>query len=109
MGWKAHAALLLTGGTARVVTALTESVYLDAGGTLVWLGRADATRHPRAMLTRDALALGGAVVRVDASSATPWPAAPVVITADSAAHDGRGGRKLREATVPSGPPAGPGL
>ncbi|PYM16477.1 MAG: hypothetical protein DMD81_12400 [Candidatus Rokuibacteriota bacterium] len=109
MGWKAHAALLLTGGTARVVTALTESVYLDAGGTLVWLGRADATRHPRAMLTRDTLAIGGDVVRVDLSSATPWTAAPVVLTADSAANVGRGGRKLREAIVASGLPDGLGL
>src|SRR5215813_14946549 len=50
IGALAHGALTRTAGTARVVARLTGSTYLDAEGTLVWLGPDHATRHPRAIL-----------------------------------------------------------
>ena len=109
IGWKAHAALGRSQGVARVVAVLTDSVYLDAGGTLVWLGRASAALHPRAMLTREALAIRGNVVRVDVVAAAPWTPAPLGVTPPSGVIMRRGGRELRAAIVDAAPPDGLGL
>lgn len=72
LGWKAHAALGRTSGVARVLAALSESIYLTAGDTIVWLGRSDAPLHPRAMLAREPLAASGDVVTIDGGAARRW-------------------------------------
>src|SRR5262249_38359908 len=78
-GWEDPAAPLATGGTARVLAPLSASIYLDAGGTLVWLGRSDGLRHPRAMLARreptvedDAIRFKGDAIRFDVTALHPW-------------------------------------
>jgi hypothetical protein len=77
LGWKADAALRRTGGSARVLAALSESIYLTAGDEIVWLGRATAPLHPRAMLTEDALPLRADALELDADGVRPWtPPAP---------------------------------
>ena len=71
MGWKAHAALRTSGGVARVMASLTESIYLKACGEIVWLGPPRSPRHPRAVL---AAASSGrhASLSFDLAGLEPW-------------------------------------
>jgi len=50
IGWLAHTALTRSRGVARVVAPLSESLYLDAAGDLIWLGGPGAALHPRAVI-----------------------------------------------------------
>src|SRR5262245_26269855 len=50
VGWKAHTALRASRGVARVVSPLTASLYLEAGGAIIWLGERGGHCHPRALL-----------------------------------------------------------
>jgi hypothetical protein len=72
VGWKADAALRATGGTARALAPLTGSIYLYAGGTIVWLGRSDGLRHPRAMLATREPTITGDAIRFDVTGLHPW-------------------------------------
>lgn len=89
VGFKARAALERAGGAARVVASLSGSLYLDAGGEIVWLGPEGASLHPRAVLVGGvplALALGSPLA-IDVGGAQIWtpadvaPAAARVVTA----------------------------
>jgi hypothetical protein len=71
LGWKAAAALRRTRGAARVVAALSESVYLSADGEIVWLGPPGVPMHPRAMLTAAPLPAAGPI-EIDCGAARPW-------------------------------------
>lgn len=51
IGARASAALVASGGTARVLAPLTRSIYLTASDEIVWLASDAADRHGRAMLT----------------------------------------------------------
>jgi hypothetical protein len=72
IGWRARAALGATGGAARVLASLTASTYLDAGGVLLWMGRADSPRHPRAALTNAALPAPNSSLTLDFAGLEPW-------------------------------------
>lgn len=72
VGWKAHAALRMAGGVARVIAPLTASIFLDAGGEIVWLGRPDSLRHPRAMLAAGEPRIDGQTLRLDLAGLDPW-------------------------------------
>ncbi|HEU4366663.1 MAG TPA: DUF2877 domain-containing protein [Methylomirabilota bacterium] len=79
IGIVAHAALRREGGRARVLARLSASVYLTAGGELVWLGGPEAPLHPRAVLAPGAQALGRDDVLLDAGSLAPWrPPSPAL-------------------------------
>jgi hypothetical protein len=73
IGWKASTALAATGGVARVLTPLTASTYVRAAGEILWLGRPDGVRHPRAMLaeTNPHVTRGG-VLMLDGAGLDPW-------------------------------------
>lgn len=73
IGWKAHAALRVTGGTARVLAPLTTSTYLDANGQVVWLGGIDSVRHPRAIQARGEFVADSGTVIFDLAGLDPWP------------------------------------
>lgn len=72
VGWKAHAALRTAGGVARVIAPLTASVYLEAGGEIVWLGERGAFLHPRALLAAGDLATEGERLAFDLTAIDPW-------------------------------------
>ena len=78
LGWKAALALGRTGGAARVLAVLSESVYLTAGDEIVWLGHASTPMHPRAMLAAAPLPAAGGAIEIDRGAARPWtpPAGP---------------------------------
>src|SRR5207247_1635834 len=48
IGWRADAALRGGHGEARVLAVLSTSIYVDAGGEVLWVGARDATPHARA-------------------------------------------------------------
>jgi hypothetical protein len=76
IGARAQAALRHTGGRATLLAPLSESIYLTAGGQVIWLGRAGATLHARAMLTAAALPSCEDGFVFDAADLSPWrPAA----------------------------------
>ncbi|MBI4628426.1 MAG: hypothetical protein HY729_06940, partial [Candidatus Rokubacteria bacterium] len=108
VGWKAAAALRASGGRTRVLAALSESIYLTAGDAIVWLGRAGATLHPRAMLTTAPLPAPAAALHLDAGGARPWASAPVVPAPSSAGALAAGCRALVARLSALGPPDGLG-
>jgi hypothetical protein len=76
VGWRARDALARARGLATVVATLSDSMYLDAGGELIWLGGGDAPMHGRTVIA------GGPLSRLHRSAR---PASPVVsIAVDSA-------------------------
>src|SRR5262245_66038363 len=78
IGAIAHEALTRTAGTARVVARLTRSTYLDAEGTLIWLGPDHATLHPRAILAGATAGDGDALTFV-IDGLVPWRPAPLAL------------------------------
>jgi hypothetical protein len=108
VGFKAHAALGRAAGAARVHASLSDSLYLDVGHEIVWVGREGASLHPRGVFVR-AVPLGCAVgsgITVDVSAARSWtpprdaplPDAPRVVAA--------GGRRLLATLDALGAPRG---
>jgi Protein of unknown function (DUF2877) len=93
IGAIAHAALTRTAGTARVVARLTGSTYLDAEGTLVWLGPDHATLHPRAILAGAVSGDGDALAFV-IDGLVPWRPAPLALTRADVATIHRSWRAL---------------
>jgi hypothetical protein len=60
-----------------LLAPLTESIYLVADTEVIWLGRAGAALHARAMLTSASLPLPGELLAFDAAALRPWrPPAP---------------------------------
>ena len=72
LGWKAFDALARARGPARVFAALSESIYLTAGGEIVWLGRTGSPLHPRAMLTGAPLPFEAEALELDPHGVRPW-------------------------------------
>src|SRR5262245_33116612 len=93
IGAIAHEALTRTTGTARVVARLTGSTYLDADGTLVWLGPDQATLHPRAILAGAATADGDTLSFV-IDGLVPWRPAPLPLAREDVATIHRSWRTL---------------
>ena len=93
IGAIAHAALTRTAGAARVVARLTSSIYLDAEGTLVWLGPDHATLHPRAILA-GAAAGDGDVLTFVIDGLVPWRPTPLALARADVATIHRSWRAL---------------
>jgi hypothetical protein len=84
IGWRAHAALTRSDGTARVLARMTGSTWLVADGDIVWLGRGPL--HPRAVLiVDDPSGRGDDVVRIDVRHARVWHPTVSAITPATAA------------------------
>lgn len=80
LGWRARDALRAPGGArARVLAALSASLYVEVAGELLWIGGADATPHARAIHVigaPPALDPGEVLELPCASALAPWrPAA----------------------------------
>lgn len=88
IGWKAHAALALSGGRLDALPALAGSRFRFAGDEPVWIGTAPVAMHPRAIV----LDAAGECDRVCTRSVTPWRIAEPRL--DSAAQ-----RALRDGCV----------
>jgi uncharacterized protein DUF2877 len=81
VGWRAHAALTASAGLATVVAPLSASVYADAAGELIWIGRPGVALHPRTVLVQDS---GPSPTRTSVSTAR-----------DGIAHRRRGGPSMQ--------------
>jgi hypothetical protein len=104
-GWKAHAALRASGGTAHVVAPLADSLYLEAGGEILWLGGRGSLRHPRAVLAAGDLPRGHARLAIDLEGLEPWR--PRRVQGADRAVLRAGARDLRERLAGSAHPARP--
>jgi hypothetical protein len=61
LGWRADVALRESDGEARVLAALSTSVYVEAGDELLWIGAPDGASHARAVHAADASACAASV------------------------------------------------
>lgn len=76
LGFKAHAALACSNGRVRASARLGASLYVTAGGELLWLGSAGSALHPRAMLAIAPFAFDEETAWVDPSAAATWRPQP---------------------------------
>ena len=105
IGWRAHAALVASGGRAEIVAPLSTSFYAHAAGELVWVGPPGTALHARAVGHSDPPVADRGVVRLAIDHVTPWrPSAPAM-----PAPGVRGAaRTLREHLARVGEPRGLG-
>ncbi len=108
LGRRAHAALRASRNCARVLARLTDSAYLAAGDEIVWVGAEGSARHPRAVLTRDAVPRDVDDVHVDTATGRVWCPSPLRLTTAMAAALADGCRRLRATALSIGRPAGLG-
>ncbi|MBI2218858.1 MAG: DUF2877 domain-containing protein [Candidatus Rokubacteria bacterium] len=113
VGVKASEALARTGGAARVLAVLRESIYLTAGDDIVWLGPQGAPLHARAILTSmdaasraDRPIATGDLIAIDTAGARTWRPEPLLLDGDRATVLIHRARELRERLDAVGPPAG---
>jgi hypothetical protein len=79
IGAAAHAALVHSGGEARVLARLRQATYLTVGGEIAWLVGLGAPLHPRAILTPRAPHSEHDAVRLEVGALVPWrPATPAL-------------------------------
>jgi len=112
LGWRADAALRESEGEARVLTALSTSVYVEVGDELLWIGAPDSTLHARAVHVTEASAVAassktGARLRLPkASGLRPWRPEATAATILSATAMRKGAARLgthaRELGAPRG-------
>jgi hypothetical protein len=112
VGFIAHAALLRAAGAATVRAPLSASIYVEAGGDLIWVGPHTSGLHGRAVLCTDARALAEGrplscdTLMLDVSHVAPWRPRPGPQTAPQAAAMLAGAARLRTALPFLGAPDG---
>src|SRR5205823_11232725 len=83
IGWRAHAALIASGGRATVVAPLTASIYADAAGELIWIGPPGTPLHPRAVIADRVPTPRRASLSIVCDGVTPWRPAALTATTSS--------------------------
>ena len=72
IGWRAHAALVASGGRAEIVAPLSTSFYAHAAGELIWVGPPGTPLHPRAVLVGGGAIPTGNTVHLVIDGSAPW-------------------------------------
>jgi hypothetical protein len=106
VGLLAHSALAASGGRARRLARLSASVYLTAGGAIVWLGLTGAALHPRAILVAALPDLDADELLIDTMGAAPWRPALPALDAPAAARVRECWRRVTRDLAPLGEPGG---
>src|SRR5258707_8740652 len=109
IGWRADAARRDGVVHARVLAALSASLYVDAAGEVLWIGEREATPHARAIHV--AAMPEGREVGASVSVAVPgglvaWRPADGPTTAEAARALRRGAARLAARAATLGPPRG---
>jgi len=109
IGWRADAARRDGVVHARVLAALSASLYVDAAGEVLWIGEREATPHARAIHV--AAMPEGCEVGASVSVAVPgglvaWRPADGPATAEAARALRRGAARLAARAATLGPPRG---
>lgn len=105
VGWRARR--VISGDRVlSMVAALSRSLYLEAGGEIVWLGPPGSTLHARAIVARDALNVEAAArARIDLGAAREWRPPPITRPVPQQVLAGEG-QRLVETIDRLGPPDG---
>jgi hypothetical protein len=112
LGWRADAALREREGEARVLAALSASVYVEVGDELLWIGAPDATLHARAVHVAEASAVAASSKTGDqlrppkASGLRPWRPEATAATILGAAAMRNGAARLGTRAKELGEPRG---
>jgi hypothetical protein len=101
LGWRAHAALVASGGRVDVIASLSDSCYATAAGELVWIGPRGVPLHGRSVIVDD---VSASPERLVLDGVVPWRP----LRTRSAAGVGEHGRLLRGALAPLDVPRGLG-
>src|SRR5260370_30084401 len=109
IGWRADAARRDGVVHARVLAALSASLYVEAAGEVLWIGEREATPHARAIHV--AAMPDGCQVGAHVSVAVPgglvaWRPADGPATAEAARALRRGAAPLARPAAAPGPPLG---
>jgi Protein of unknown function (DUF2877) len=72
IGWRAHAALVASGGRAEIVAPLSTSYYAHAAGELVWVVPPGTPLHPRAILVGGGAIPTRNIVHLGIDGRAPW-------------------------------------
>src|SRR3989442_10626826 len=109
IGWRADAALRGGHAEARVLAVLSTSIYVDAGGEVLWVGASDATPHARAIHASrppDGCDAGARVSVALPADARPWRPDDAPSTAEAAVALRRGAARLAARAAALGTPRG---
>ncbi|HZF07020.1 MAG TPA: DUF2877 domain-containing protein [Patescibacteria group bacterium] len=109
IGWRADVALRGGNGEARVLAALSTSIYVEAGGEVLWVGSRDATPHARAIhviQTPDGCEAGSRVSVALPTDVRPWRPDETPPTAGAAVALRRGATRLAAHAAALGTPRG---
>jgi hypothetical protein len=110
IGWRAAESLAHRGPNVRVLAPVGASIYIDAGGEILWVGGPIDLMHRRAIVLAEppgpAAYVAGDVLFIQPSRILPWrPEAPIA-GASAAAALWQGARRLRENAASLGAPQG---
>ena len=112
LGWRADVALRASDGQARVLAALSASVYVETAGEVVWIGAPDATLHARAIHLAEASAVAASATTGEhlrlprASGLRPWRPDATPATPAGAIAMCHGAARLRTLANELGEPRG---
>jgi hypothetical protein len=112
LGWRADVALRASDGEARVLAALSASVYVESGGEVLWIGAPDATLHARAIHVAEASAVAANATTGErfrlprASGLRPWRPNAAPTTAAAATAMCHGAARLPALAQELGEPRG---
>ena len=108
IGWRASRALgAVGGGDTRVIAVLSASVYVDAGGEILWIGGPGTVSHARAIhvvAVPSEVQVDDRVRLVPPPALTPWRPPPFPADAEAARRVRRNvARLVEDARVLPGP------
>src|SRR5437762_7913726 len=109
IGWRADAARRDGVVHARVLAALSASLYVEAGGEVLWIGEREATAHARAIhvaATPEGCEVGARVSVAVPGGLVAWRPADGPATAEAAGALRRGAARLAARAATLGPPRG---
>jgi hypothetical protein len=112
LGWRADVALRASDGEARVLAALSTSVYVESGDELLWIGAPDGMSHARAIHVDEASACAASVKPGDclrlpkSNGLPPWRPLDIPATAATAGTMRDGAARLSALAKALGEPRG---
>jgi hypothetical protein len=109
IGYKAHEALMRSGGKAEPVPSFDGAPYLLAANEVIWVGAKDIAMHPRAVVLPRASIRGETPRTFEIDRALPWRPSPMRISDRGSRSVAEGAVVLRKRTGEMGEARGLGV